>query len=113
MMRCTIGVLAYNEEHNIIPALYALLDQRLHTGEIAKIIATASGSTDRTVERAQAMARAHPLITVDVQGERAGKAAAINRVIQLGRCDVVVLVGADTLPDPTALELLVQPFADP
>jgi len=113
MMRCTIGVLAYNEEHNIIPALHALLDQRLHTCEIAEIIVIASGCTDRTVERAQAMARAHPLITMDVQGERAGKAAAINRLIQLARCDVIVLVGADTLPDPTALELLVQPFADP
>lgn len=111
MTRCTVGVMAYNEEQTIRAVLYALLSQRTHACEIVEIVVVASGCTDRTVERANEVARDHPLITVDVQAERAGKAAAINRLIAVARGDVIVLVGADTLPDPDALEHLVRPFA--
>ena len=113
MIRCTVGVMAYNEEHNIVPALHALLNQRLSACEIAEIIVVASGCTDRTVELARAVAQAHPIIRVEAHSERLGKATAINQLIRLAQSDVIVLVGADTLPDPTALDHLVQPFADP
>lgn len=113
MINCTVGVMAYNEEHNIVSTLHALLNQRVHTGQITEIIVIASGCTDRTVERAREVALAYPLITIEAQCDRAGKAAAINHLIKIARSDVIVLVGADTLPDPTALEHLVQPFTDP
>ncbi|MEN9934305.1 MAG: hypothetical protein RLZZ387_884 [Chloroflexota bacterium] len=111
-MSCTIGVMAYNEERNIVQVLCALLNQRIETVEIAEIVVVASGCTDRTVELAQEIARSHPLVRVEVQAERAGKAAAINRLIGIARGDVVVLVGADTLPAPWSIEHLVAPFAD-
>ncbi len=113
MIHCTIGVMAYNEEHNIVQILHALLNQNLETASVLEIIVVASGCTDRTVELAQAVAQEYPLIKVEVQRERAGKAAAINRLIKIAQGEVIILVGADTLPDPTSLEHLVQPFVDP
>lgn len=112
MLRCTVGVLAYNEEHNIRQILRSLLNQQVASCEIAEIVVVASGCTDRTVELAAEIARTHPLVTVEVQPQRAGKAAAINRLIELAQGDVIVLAGADTLPDPRALEHLLQPFTD-
>jgi poly-beta-1,6-N-acetyl-D-glucosamine synthase len=113
MIRCSIGVLAYNEEEMIIPVLHALLAQRTTQCVIEEIIVVASGCTDRTAERAQAVAEQHSIIRVDDDPIRAGKAAAVNRLISLASGDIIVLVGADTLPDPKALEHLVAPFADP
>jgi|GEM_PF-720304 len=113
MLRCTIGVMAYNEEQNIRQILHALLNQQLINCHVIEIVVVASGCTDRTVQLAQQIAREYPLIKVEVQAERAGKAAAINRLIELARGDIIVLAGADTLPDPTAIEHLVQPFNDP
>ena len=113
MILCTVGVMAYNEEETIIPVLRALLTQRTYACSIAEIIVIASGCTDRTAERAAFLARNHPQIRVDVESTRAGKAAAVNRLINLAKGEVIVLVGADTLPDPSALERLTSPFADP
>jgi glycosyltransferase involved in cell wall biosynthesis len=105
--------MAYNEENNIVQILHALLNQNLDIAHIKEIVVVASGCTDQTVPLAQAIAQTHPLIKVEVQTERAGKAAAINHLINIAQGEVIVLVGADTLPDPTALENLVRPFADP
>ena len=112
MIRCTVGVLAYNEAQNVLRTLHALLDQRLEQAEIVEIIVIASGCTDGTAELAAGFASAFPIVTVDVETRRTGKAAAIKRLMSIARGEVVVLVGADTLPDPTALEHLVAPFAD-
>lgn len=112
-IRCSVGVMAYNEEQNIVQLIHALLAQHTSVAVLLEIVVVASGCTDRTVELAEALAAAHPLVRVEVQPERRGKAAAINRLIELARGEVLVLAGADTLPDPTALEALVQPFADP
>jgi poly-beta-1,6-N-acetyl-D-glucosamine synthase len=113
MIHCTVGVLAYNEEDTIIPVLRTLLAQQTKQCVVDEIIVVASGCTDRTAERAQELARQHPLIRVDVEPIRAGKAAAVNRLISLARGEVIVLVGADTLPDPKALEYLTAPFTNP
>ncbi|HMQ29567.1 MAG TPA: glycosyltransferase [Chloroflexaceae bacterium] len=112
-IRCTIGVLAYNEERNIVQVLRSLVAQRLYACEVDEILVIASGCTDRTVPLAQEFARQHPMVRVVAEAERAGKAAAINHLIALARSEVVVLVGADTLPDPLAVQHLVRPFADP
>lgn len=113
MIRCTVGVMAYNEEHTIVESLYALLAQQTITCEIGEIVVVASGCTDGTVELVCAVARDNPIVRVDVQPVRAGKAAAINRLLQLAENEIIVLAGADTLPDPDAVEQLVSPFSDP
>ena len=113
MIGCSLGVLAYNEEANIVALLTALLKQRLYECEIVEIIVIASGCTDRTVELAQSVATQHSLVQVIIEDIRAGKAAAINHLIHIAQGDVIVLVGADTLPKHDAIEQLVRPFHDP
>lgn len=113
MIRCTIGVMAYNEAQNIQHALNALLAQELSTVDIVEILVMASGCTDNTVAIASAVARDYPVVRVEAAATRTGKAAAIKRLMAIARGDVVVLVGADTLPEPGAIEQLVGPFAAP
>lgn len=113
MIRCTVGVFAHNEAHNVRRALYALLGQQLHHVEIAEIIVIASGCTDSTVQFAEEVARNHRIVSVDVEKKRRGKAAAIKRLTAMARGDIVVLVGADTLLAPTTIEHLLEPFSDP
>jgi GT2 family glycosyltransferase len=113
MIRCTIGVMAYNEEQMISHVLHALLAQRTDTCTILEIVVVASGCTDRTVEYAQAIARYNPQISVIAEADRGGKARAINQLLAVARGEVVVLVGADTLPETNAIEELVRPFSDP
>jgi GT2 family glycosyltransferase len=113
MIRCTVGVMAYNEEQMISHVLHALLAQQTHTCTIQEIVVVASGCTDRTVEFAQAIASEHRQIQVIAEAERGGKAKAINQLLSVARGEVVVLVGADTLPEQQAIEELVRPFSDP
>lgn len=113
MIRCTVGVLAYNEEATIIPLLSAVLQQRLIQCQVLEIIVIASGCTDRTVELAEVLAAQHTIIQVIAEPERAGKTAAINHLMRIAQGDVIILVGADTLPKHDAIEQLVRPFADP
>jgi poly-beta-1,6-N-acetyl-D-glucosamine synthase len=112
MIRCTVGVFAHNEAQNVRRALYALLAQQLHEVEIVEIIVIASGCTDGTVEVAEEVASRHDIVSVDVETTRKGKAAAIKRLTSMARGEIVVLVGADTLLSPTAIEHLLQPFKD-
>lgn len=113
MIRCTIGVMAYNEAQNVQHALNALLAQELSTVDIVEILVMASGCTDNTVEIASAVARDYPVVRVEAEAVRTGKAAAIKRLMALAQGEIVVLVGADTLPEPGAIEQLVGPFAAP
>ncbi len=113
MIHCTVGVMAYNEEQMISNVLHTLLAQQTSTCTILEIVVVASGCTDRTVELAQALAVQHPQIRVLAEAERGGKAKAINQLLSVARGDVVVLAGADTLPEQHAIEELVRPFSDP
>jgi len=113
MIRCTVGVLAHNEAQNVQRTLHALLAQRLQSVEIVDIVVIASGCTDSTVEIVERVAAEHPIVTVEVEAHRTGKAAAIRRLMAVARGDVVVLANADTLPEASAVEHLVLPFADP
>lgn len=113
MIRCTVGVFAHNEAQNVRRTLHALLAQQLHNVEMTEIIVIASGCTDGTVELAEEVAKTYPIVTVDVETTRRGKAAAIKRLTAMARGEIVVMVGADTLPAPTAIEYLLEPFNDP
>ncbi len=64
MLRCSVGITAYNEQDNIGPLLEAMIDQHLHDVEICEIIVVASGCTDNTVRAIDAKTgaeyRIHP-----------------------------------------------------
>jgi biofilm PGA synthesis N-glycosyltransferase PgaC len=112
MLSCSIGVMAYNEEANIRFVLEALLNQRLSTCRIVKIVVVASGCTDQTGDIVRSIAESNNLVELIVQERRDGKASAINVFLSKAGGDVIVLESADTIPEEDAIENLVKPFLD-
>ncbi len=110
---CSIGIMAYNEEANIARTLHSVLDQIGPTVRIQEVIVVASGCTDRTVPIVSEMALNEPRIRLCVQEKREGKASAINLFLKEATSPVVVLIGADVIPEAFAIENLCAPFKDP
>ncbi len=105
--------MAYNEENNIGNILDSLIHQDTHTASIKSIIIVSSGSTDDTdviVRKFEAQDNRVHLLT---QPQRYGKASAVNLFMKNVDSDVIVMISADTIPVPQAIEALVSPFADP
>ena len=113
IIRCSVGVTAYNEEANIGKLLDRLVHQELHTVQITEIIVVASGCSDHTCEIVQEWCEKDARVRMLVQNEREGKPAAVSMFIQNAVEDICVLESGDTLPGMDTIEQLVLPFADP
>ncbi len=111
-IRYTVGVMAYNEEANIKRSLLALLAQKSERTGLEEIIVVASGCTDRTVDVVREMMEADARIRLLVQPRREGKASAINLFLQHAHSAVLVMAGADIIPEKDALERLCAHFSD-
>src|SRR5215471_17348577 len=110
---CSIGIMAYNEEANIARTLQSVLDQTGPTFCIEEVIVVASGCTDRTDPIVSEMAQKEPRIRLCIQEKREGKASAINLFLKKASSSVVILIGADVIPEALAIENLCAPFKDP
>ncbi len=110
---CSIGIMAYNEEANIARTLQSVLDQKGPSIRIEEVIVVASGCTDRTVPIVSEMALKEPRIRLCIQEKREGKASAINLFLKEATSPIVVLIGADVIPEASAIENLCAPFKDP
>ncbi|MDY7039032.1 MAG: glycosyltransferase [Thermodesulfobacteriota bacterium] len=105
--------MAFNEEANIRFLLESLLNQRLYTCEIAKIIVVASGCTDKTEKIVESIADgSNNLVELVVQERREGKASAINLFLSRAKGDVAIIESGDTIPEENTIENLVRPFHD-
>ena len=108
----SVGVMAYNEEANIGRTLDAILNQTHSKTALTEIIVVASGCTDNTVAVVEALMASEPRIQLLVQPRREGKASAINLFLQHARSSVLVMVGADIIPERDTLEQLCSHFLD-
>lgn len=112
-IRCSIGIMAHNEEANVGQLLQRLLEQQLTTVAIAEIIVVASGCTDRTEEIVRQWAARDGRIKLLTQPLREGKASGVNLFLREASEEVVILSSADLLPDYHTIQKLVEPMADP
>jgi cellulose synthase/poly-beta-1,6-N-acetylglucosamine synthase-like glycosyltransferase len=112
-IKCSVGITAHNEEANIAQLLQAMLDQRLHTVEIAEIIVVASGCTDGTEDVVREYMARDPRIQLKTQEKREGKTSAINVFLKQAQESICVLESGDTLPHEDTIENMVRMFADP
>ncbi len=110
---CSVGIMAHNEEANIGRTIRAVLEQQAPSVHIAEIIVVASGCTDRTVPTVAEIALLEPRVRLCIQEKREGKASAINLFLKQATSPLVVVVGADLLPEALALQYLRAPFKDP
>lgn len=109
----SVGIMAYNEEANISRTIHAILEQQGPSVCIEEVIVVASGCTDRTVPIVTEIALQEPLVRLFVQEKREGKASAINLFLKETVSPIVVLIGADVIPEASALEYLCSHFKDP
>jgi cellulose synthase/poly-beta-1,6-N-acetylglucosamine synthase-like glycosyltransferase len=105
--------MAYNEEANIGRLLQTLLDQRTSVCVIKEIIVLCSGCTDGTETIVRRFCTRDPRIRLVSQSCREGKASAVNLFLHHAQSDILISVGADTLPEIDAIERLVEPLGDP
>lgn len=113
VIKCSVGITAYNEEANIGRLLQAMIDQLLFEVEITQIIVVASGCTDRTEEIVREYMEQDPRIELYVQERREGKTSAINVFLAHAQEKICVLESGDTLPREDAIEKMVRMFRDP
>jgi cellulose synthase/poly-beta-1,6-N-acetylglucosamine synthase-like glycosyltransferase len=105
--------MAYNEESNIGRTLQAVLQHQCSSVSIEEVIVVASGCTDRTVPIVAEIALQDPRIRLYIQEHREGKSSAINLFLQQAISPVIVLIGADIIPESSSFEYLCAPFKDP
>src|SRR6266566_4203074 len=110
---CSVGIMAHNEETNVARTIRSILQQQGPSVRIEEIIVVASGCTDRTVPIVAEIALQEPRVRLCIQEKREGKASAINLFLKQAISPVVVLIGADVLPEDSALEYLCAPLKDP
>src|SRR6266480_5396530 len=110
---CSVGIMAHNEETNIGRTIDAVLQQQGPSFLIEEVIVVASGCTDHTVPIVAEIALQEPRVRLCIQEKREGKASAINLFLKHAISPVVILIGADVIPEVSAFEYLCAPHKDP
>ena len=94
----TVGICAYNEGKNIGNLLNNILKEQELSAN-SEVLVVCSGCTDNTVEIVNDFERQDPRVQAYVESERKGKASAINYILSKAKCDLIIFVSADTLPN--------------
>lgn len=111
-MKCSIGVIVYNEEANIAKLLSALLNQKLDIVEIDEIIVVSSACTDCTDKIVAEFAQNHSKINLITEAERRGKSAAVNTFIAASKNPYLIIESGDTIPANDVVEQMITAFQD-
>ncbi|RKE23064.1 bifunctional polysaccharide deacetylase/glycosyltransferase family 2 protein [Streptomyces sp. TLI_171] len=101
----TVIVPAFNERAGIEAAVRSLVA----SDHPVEVIVVDDGSTDGTADLVDSLRL--PGVRV-LRQANAGKPAALNNGLRHASCELVVMVDGDTVFEPDAVRLLVQPFAD-
>ena len=105
----TVGICAHNEANNIGELLDNLLN---HQGlpQTSQILVVTGGCTDGTPQIASSYAQEDRRVQLIDQGERKGKASAINTVLANATGQILVLMPADVQPRPGTIRRLLSRF---
>lgn len=102
----SVIVPAYNESAGIEAAVRSLAA----SDHPVEVIVVDDGSSDGTADLVESLGI--PGVRV-IRQVNAGKPAALNTGLQAASYELVVMVDGDTVFEPDAVRMLVQPFADP
>jgi cellulose synthase/poly-beta-1,6-N-acetylglucosamine synthase-like glycosyltransferase len=111
-IRCSLGIMAHDEEANIGRLLEAIHSQQTEVAELTEVIVVASGCTDGTEDIVRRWAERDGRIRLVVQVRREGKASAVNLFLGEAREKVLLLCSADLIPEQGTLDAVIAPFAD-
>jgi len=104
----TFIVAAYNEEDFIEKKIINSLQQDYPAGKIEYIFIT-DGSTDSTPE----IIRRYPALQLLHEEERKGKSAALNRVSEVAKHDILIFSDANTFLNAEATRNIARHYSDP
>ena len=102
----SVVIPAYNESAGIAATVRSLAA----SDHPVEIIVVDDGSSDGTADIVAALEL--PAVRL-IRQQNAGKPAALNRGLAASRYALVVMLDGDTVFEPDAVRILVQPFADP
>lgn len=109
LFEVSIGICAYNEEKNIGKLINNVIHQYLPAPfKLKEIIIVSSGSTDRTNRIVSELADKDNRIKLIIEGERRGKAQALNTLFGKVNGHYLVVISADTLPTQGSLAKLIR-----
>ena len=110
--RVTVVISAYNEASHIEATVRNKLDQDYPPG-LLDVMVVSDGSTDGTDQVLTSLAQQDPRVTFFRQEPRAGKTAALNRLLERAQGEIIVFADANSMYRPDTVRRLVAPFADP
>ena len=87
ILKCSIGVIVYNEAANIGKLLNSLLTQKLNIVSIEEIIVVSSACTDGTDDIVRSFTEKYDKVKLITEAERGGKSSAINKFIKASKTD--------------------------
>ena len=99
----------FNEEKVIVSSIARILDS---SWKRLEVIVLDDGSTDGTAAEVEKAYADEPRVTL-LRFPNAGKAAALNKGLEIATGEAVVALDADTLFPPDTIGRLVRWFADP
>ena len=112
-MMYDIGIPAYNEEKNIENVLNSIINQETNENyKLKSIIIVSSGSTDRTNEIIEEIAKKKPFVKLIIEEERRGQVSAYNLILKYATADVVVLMDADIILYKNSIIELLKMFSN-
>jgi glycosyltransferase involved in cell wall biosynthesis len=105
----TVAIPALNEERNIAMAVQSALDAAATVPDLAvEIIVIDDGSTDRTAEVAEQLAKQHPNVRLLRNSENIGLGASIRRAIAEARSERFLFIPGDNDIPTVTLDLLFR-----
>ncbi len=108
----TVVISAYDEVSHIEATVRNKLSQQ-YPHELLDVIVASDASTDGTDELLDRLARENSRVTFIRQDQRGGKTAALNRLVERSRGEIIVFADANSMYRPDAIRQLVAAFADP
>ena len=107
----SVVMVVRNEENGLRSKMQNLAGLS-YPSDRCQIVVVSDGSTDRTEEILQGLAR-DPRITVVLNQISQGKASGLNDAIQVATGEIVMFTDARQQIESDALRLLIENFADP
>ena len=108
----TVVISAFNEAAHIRSTVDNKLAQN-YPEALLDVMVVSDGSTDATDDSLAQLAQQNPRVRYLRQEPRAGKTAALNRMVQEARGEVIVFADANSIYGANAVRELVACFADP
>lgn len=105
----SVGICAYNEGKNIGKSIRTIFKQKLKPYQVLKeLVVIASGCTDNTVSITERYSKRYPKIKLIIEKNRLGKASAVNKFLKNTRSKLLILQGADLLPDKNCYQIVLD-----